>query len=186
MNTQELEETLEGGTETQRIEFKGACDWSVRSLAKDILALSNVRDGGYIIVGIEDENFNRQGITVEQKQTYNIDTMRDQMASYADPHVNFVVSFPNDRFGKKYAAIRVLEFEEIPVICRRDSQDTKAGIVYYRNRNRRPESAPVSNSYDMRDIIELATVKRMRKTRELGLTVSPSVKEILDEELQGL
>jgi predicted HTH transcriptional regulator len=61
MNTQELEQILEGGTETQRIEFKGACDWSVRLLAKDILALSNVRDGGYIVVGVEDETFNRQG-----------------------------------------------------------------------------------------------------------------------------
>ena len=45
MNTQELEAILEGGTETQKIEFKGACDWNVRSLAKDILALSNVQEG---------------------------------------------------------------------------------------------------------------------------------------------
>jgi len=31
------------GAETEKIEFKGACDWDVNSLAKDILALSNVR-----------------------------------------------------------------------------------------------------------------------------------------------
>ena len=64
MNTQELEAILEGGTETQKIEFKGACDWNVRSLAKDILALSNVQDGAYVVIGVEEGSFNRQGITV--------------------------------------------------------------------------------------------------------------------------
>lgn len=186
MTTQELEEKLEGATETQTVEFKNACDWNINIFAKDILALSNVQDGGYIIVGVEDGSFTRKGITIQQKETYKIDVMKDQMTSFADPHVNFIVDFPKDRNQKEYAVIRVFQFEEVPVICRKDSSDTKAGTLYYRNKNRRAESAPISNSYDMRDIIKLATVRMMQRKVELGFTVVPSVKKKLDDELKGL
>lgn len=186
MTTQELEEKLEGGAETQRIEFKSACKWSVNVLAKDILALSNVQDGGYIIVGVEDETFKRQGVTGEEEDTYKIDVMRDQMSPYADPHVNFIVEFPKDKNDLMYVVIRVFQFEEVPVICSKNSADTRKGIIYYRNKNRRIESAPVSNSYDMRDIIELATIKMMQRKIEVGFTVEASVKKKLDDELEGL
>lgn len=189
MTTEELEAKLEGGTETQTIEFKGACNWDDKIFAKDILAMSNIQDGGFIIVGMKelgDGTFEREGITEEIKASYKIDEMKDQMTKYADPHVNFVVDFSKDRNGKEYAIIRVFQFEEVPVICRKDSTDTKAGVVYYRNKNRRVESAQVSNSYDMRDIIKIATVKMMKRKTELGFTVKQSVKKKLDDELKGL
>lgn len=186
MTAQELEEKLEGATETQTVEFKNSCDWNIRTFAKDILALSNVRDGGHIIIGVEDGSFNRRGVTNAQKETYKIDVMKDQMTAFADPHVNFTLDFPRDRDGKEYAVIRVFQFEEVPVICRKDSADTKVGMLYYRNKNRRAESAPISNSYDMRDIIQLATIRMMQRKVELGFTVTASVKKKLDDELNGL
>lgn len=188
MTTAELEEKLEGGVETPTIEFKQQHDWDVLLFAKDILALSNTHDGGYIIVGVVDGTFERQGITPAVKATYVIDTMRDQMTAYADPHVNFVVDFPKDKNGLEFAVIRVFQFEEIPVICRKPDQraGTTAATIYSRNKNRRVESGPVSNSYDMRSIVEMATVKMMQRKKELGFTVTDSAKKKLDEELEGL
>jgi predicted HTH transcriptional regulator len=189
MDTEELEEILEGGTETQTVEFKAACVWDTNIFAKHILALTNVRDGGYIIVGVKEgkvEGIIRQGVTEVQRRSFRFDEMHDQMTQFADPHVNFTLSFPEDIAGTAYVVISVLPFDEVPVICRKDSMKTKQGCIYYRNRDGRVESAPVSNSFDMRDIIMDATVKMMQKMKERGFEVVPGDKQKLDEELNGL
>lgn len=148
--------------------------------------MSNLQDGGRIIIGIENGTFERKGIASEHKKTFDIDIMKDQMTAYADPHVDFHVKFIVDDDKKEYAIIRVLSFSEVPIICKRDSDDLKAGAIYYRNSNRRAESAIVSNSYDMRNLIELAAIRMMRKKVSLGYTVSSSVESQLDKELDGL
>ncbi len=189
MDTDELEQRLEGGQETQSFEVKGSMPWDHKSLAKDILAMSNVRDGGTILIGVEDDTFDRQGVTPDVRETYKIDIMRDQMTQYADPHVDFSVSYPTDREGREYVAIRVAPFREIPVICRRDSKDTVKGTIYYRGTDRRIESAAVSNSYDMRDIVTVAAMRTRKRLEELGAITGPVVGELkqrLDEELGGL
>jgi len=178
MTTKQIEQLLEAGTETQRIDFKESCGWDVKSFAKDILAFSNIRDGGYIIVGVKEtlQGFEREGILEEHKDTYVFDVMKDQMTSFADPCVNFRVDFPKDKGGIQYVVIYIHEFEEIPIICKRNSEDTKRSAVYFRNRDRRWESASVSNSYDMRDIIDRAAIKMMRRFNKLGLIVPESLK----------
>jgi predicted HTH transcriptional regulator len=198
MTTDELEALLEGQGETQNLDFKACSPWDVTSFAKDILAFSNVQDGGTIIIGIEDGTLARQGTDERTRGGYKIDIMRDQMTAYADPHVVFSVDFPIDRQGLQYVCIRIEPFSEIPVLCRRDSADTQAGALYYRNRNRRMESAKVSNSYDMREIIENATVLMMRRMQRIGFGVDGSAtvdatelektrdQEVLDAELGGL
>src|SRR3989344_4399224 len=186
MTPEELESILQGQEETQRIEFKRSVPWNENWLAKDILAMSNVQDGGYIIIGVDDP-FNRLGVSQEIIETYKVDDMKDQMTKFADPHVDFSVVVQHDAGGLNYVVIYVRPFEEIPVICRKDSGETKAGTLYYRNKNRRVESAHVSNSYDMRNIIETATIKMMQRKEWQGYSVNQTTRiSRLEEELDGL
>jgi predicted HTH transcriptional regulator len=160
ITTEELEGILSKG-ETSIVEFKQQHAWDALLFAKDILAFSNTRNGGYIIVGVEDKSHARQGVTPEQQASYNIDIMKDQISKYADPFVNFSVEFPKDNHGLIYVAISIFQFEQIPVICKISDQRAGvfAGVIYHRNSNRRPESAAVSNSYDMRTIIQMSTFR---------------------------
>jgi predicted HTH transcriptional regulator len=189
MTTEDLETYLEAGEETQRIDYKGSCEWDVHKFAKDILALTNVQYGGLIIIGVDenqDGSFTRTGIEPAHKLTYKRDEMMDQMSAYADPHVNFSVDIVSDSSKIEYLVITVQPFQEVPVICRKNGPDAKEAGVYYRNRNKRPQSALVSSSYDMRDIINRAAVILMKQSQEQGFTVEASTKEKLKEELGEL
>jgi hypothetical protein len=185
MDTEAFERLIEGAGETPGLDFKAAGPWEVDRLVKDVLAMSNVRDGGHIVVGIA-EPFVREGVSAEVRATYSIEIMRDQMAGYADPRVDFSVQFPKDRDGRQYVVIRVNEFADLPVICRRDGRDVRSGTLYYRNRNRRIESAAIANAHELREVLTLAAVKMMRGFADHGLRVDETAAAKLDEELGGL
>lgn len=186
MTTEELEEILEGQRENPSVEFKTACDWNIDLFVKDILAITNTRDGGYIIVGVEDGTFTREGVTELQIGTFIEEIIMDQVAEYADPFVTLNISFPQDFDGKKYVVIRVVQFDELPVICRKDGRGAVRGTIYYRTKNGRPQSSPVKNSYDMRDIILLSVSRTMRKLRDVGFEVPSESHQQLESELEGL
>ena len=188
MELSEFERLVEGSEESQSLDFKTACSWDVKLFAKDILAFSNVQDGGYLVIGIDDKTFKRVGVSDTEAKSFEQETMQDQMAKYADPFVAFSV-FNNivDIKGLRFVVIRVAEFPEVPVVCRTDSSDIHQGRMYYRSRRRRPESEPVSNSFDLRDILDRATVKMMGKRKSQGYTAeSTEQRNYYDEELGGL
>jgi predicted HTH transcriptional regulator len=191
MKTDQLEEILETGAETQSVEFKDSCVWDL-SIVKDILAMANVRQGGVIIIGLEEikepegTRYSRKGVSPECRKTYEVDRMKDQVSNFADPFVAFTVDFPRDRDGKEYVTIEVSSFEEIPVVCKKDGKDLYNGKLYYRNRNRRVESAPVSNATDMREIIMLAASRMMKRLGEFGFITLDTDRKKFDDELEGL
>lgn len=190
MTTEELKQLLEAGTETQRIEYKGPCEWDVNLFAKDILAIANIEDGGWIIIGMEEtsQGYKRVGVKRVQRETFNYDIMRDQFSKFADPHVDFSVDFPLDKNGTQFVVIRVYEFKEIPVICIQSNEKagTKAPMIYYRNTDKKVESGPVSNYHDLRNLIERASIKTRTRWERLGLKISSSFENKLDQEFKKL
>ena len=158
MITSELLQLIENQGESQSLEFKQDTPWTLKSMAKDILAMANVRNGGTIIIGVREDkdSFEPTGVSETNLATYQRETMQDQISNQADPSVTFDVFLPEDLEGKKYVVIRVHPFLEVPVISKVDFGDLKKGTIYYRSRNGRPSSAPVSNSTDLRDILDIA------------------------------
>lgn len=181
---------IEGQAESQSLDFKADMPWHLNDFAKDFLSMANVRDGGTIIIGVKEIGniFERQGVSDTNLATYSVDKMKDKLRKYADPTIPFEVKFPVDSAGRKYVAIRIHSFQEIPVLCVVANQEAsiKQSTIYYRNSDGRVESGAISNSNDLRELIELAAV-RMRQRREAaGFTLIPSDKVLLDMELDGL
>jgi predicted HTH transcriptional regulator len=139
-------------------------DLAKAKIAKAILAMSNIIDGGVIIIGmkeLEDKTFDPVGLSSEDASTFNHDTIADYLKEYADPYVGFTVR-TIECDGKKFICIQVKVFDEAPVICKKDGRDLEKGRIYTRPRTKN-ESAPVASYAEMREILDIATDKAVRK-----------------------
>ena len=89
--------------------------------------------------------------------------MADVISEFADPYVNFAIAVtPLD--GKEFLIVQIHEFEEIPVICKRDGSTTnlRRGKIYIRPR-RKPESIEIPSQSETRELLEAAVDKGIRK-----------------------
>lgn len=153
--------------ENRVTEFKGACpvdtsDTLFLQVLKAILGMSNTADGGRIIVGIEDGTPPKPlGIPERILAEWTYDHVTDCLKNYADPSAAFVL-IPVKHGGVSFIEIRVTEFDVVPLVCKKSDRAgiLKEGKCYVRSR-RKAETVEVQTQEDMRDLIELATTKRL-------------------------
>jgi len=181
--------------EGRSLEFKRSTSWNDKgfkaNIAKSILAFSNVRDGGRIVVGVEqkdDGGFNPVGMTEEHLVTWNYDNIASYVSEFADPFVEFSLERV-DVDLMTFLLITILEFRELPVVCKRDGNSRlRKGAIYTRT-YRMPESAEVPSQTELREILDLATEKKIRlfhtMASRVGLTVpiGPSDSERFNQQL---
>lgn len=159
------------GSEERYLEYKRSMSWDDISTKTKVviacLALANIPDGGTLIFG-EDEIsqgiFQANGMKEEDANSFNQDDISDYVNGYADPYVDVKVSKEIDN-GKVFVIIQVQEFSEIPVVCKKSGEGIRKGAIYTRPM-RKIESVPVSSQNEMREIIELAVDKKMRRIQK--------------------
>jgi len=184
MTDQELSQIFSLGHETSGIELKGPGPRSNRRLfaqvVKAVLGMANRRDGGRVIIGVEDASGTVRpvGLNQEDLSTWRYDDIADGIASYADPSVSFDREV-REYNGDKYLILMIREFTDVPILCKRDYQGVlRSGACYVRSR-RKPETSEIPTQEDMRDLLELATEKRLREhlalLQRIGLIVLPSM-----------
>ncbi len=167
-----LEEIVALGHETTGTECKPAGPRTDRALftkmVRAVLGMSNRRDGGRVIIGIQDTTnaLTPIGLNDTDLATWNYDHVSDGLKEYADPSVSFDLETKQYQ-GKNYIVLTVTEFANIPILCKRQftlsgAVILKEGACYMRSR-RKPETTEVSTQEDMRDLLGLATEKRLRR-----------------------
>jgi predicted HTH transcriptional regulator len=142
------------------------------SVVRAVLGMANRRDGGRIVLGVREDEVGKLelvGLTQVDAGTWRNDHLAEAIAPYADPYVG-IQAQEHVHEDKLYVLIEVHEFEEVPVICRRSYPPTpkagqkpilRTGAIYVRTR-RKPETSEPPGQTEMRELIELATEKRMR------------------------
>jgi predicted HTH transcriptional regulator len=176
--------------EIRGLEFKGPGRSTDRRLfaqvVKAVLGMANRRDGGRVVVGVEDlgDSLHPVGLDVTQLATWNYDDVADRIATYADPSVAFDLEV-TEYNGRSYVVIQVEEFADVPVLCKRAYDDVlRDGACYVRPR-RKPETTDIPTYADMRDLLDLAVEKGVRRllaqVQRVGLTVPPDI-TVTDQE----
>ncbi len=187
--------------ELSGVEFKGPGPISNRRLVaqviRAILGMSNRRDGGIVIIGVEDSGgvLSPVGLMPSDLDGWTPDSLSDQVANYADPSAGFTLE-KLEYEGNPYVVIEVEEFSDVPVLCKRDYADVlREGACYVRPR-RKPETTEIPTQADMRDLLDLAIEKGvtqfLERARRVGLFISPTIEtsisdqESFDEQLGDL
>lgn len=167
MTDEEFAAILALDYELPGVEFKGSGIASDRHLfarvAKAVLGMANRRDGGRVIIGVDCNRnvVDRIGLTEPELGTWNYDDIADKLAEYADPSISFDLQH-KECDGKHYAILEIKEFEQVPVLCKRDYPDVlRKGACYLRSR-RKPETTEIPTHEDMRDLLSLAVEKGLR------------------------
>ena len=185
-NEAEVELYIQHGKEERYLEYKGAMGWSSDftkvAIAKAMMAMSNLRNGGVIVVGMKEiqrGTWEPDTMTAEQVASFTQDDIAQWVNDYAVPALHFTVeSFLLE--ANHFVVIKVREFDGFPTMCRkprtfRGREELKRGAVYYRS-NAKNESAHISSDEDMRELITLAVDKRVaqsiQRLRELGLVAT--------------
>lgn len=121
------------------------------------MAFLNSPDGGRIIIGVKEKKIDNKdpdsmpyeltGMEPEHLNTWTHDHLADFAKNYADPYVEFGFEsvLVND---KQCLVVRIQEFDEIPVICKKNyASILRCGAIYTRPKGNKRESAEVQSSY---------------------------------------
>lgn len=114
--------------ENRVCEYKSRMSWNEKDnkefryeIIRAILAMSNLQDGGYVIIGVQQDRDNMYqplGMNEDEALTYEYDKVLEMANSFADPYVTLEIKpFPYN--NKWILVIQVFEFVDIPVICKK-------------------------------------------------------------------
>jgi predicted HTH transcriptional regulator len=194
LSKEEYRSIIYAGSEDRNREYKESFPWDKKShgdtmarVTKTMLAMSNLRDGGHIVIGVEEGTPCRPvGMQDEHRGTFSYDVVADFIQKHANPHIRFTLDLVN-LDGMNFIVIAVSGFDEFPVICRASYGDVLAeGTVYTRPQGGRPRSAPISNYADMRELLDIAVERGVRRFLELRARVGlagPADAELFKQEL---
>lgn len=176
MTDKDIETLLETKTETPNLDYKESLIWDKShkdgclEVIKDILAMSNTQDGGKIIFGVRDGDFEFIGLSEEAYASFDVTPVNQILRNYADPMFACSV-VKREISGKKVVVIDIPEFSEVPIVCKQSANSShnteilKKGAIYIRTKS--CSSEPVSTADEMRSI--LATGLTRKSDELLGL-----------------
>lgn len=180
MTSPELMELIFHTREERNLEYKASMNWTApetkANLAKSVMAMSNIPDGGAVVIGVEELGgfFQEEGMDDGDFRSFSQDDVMAHVNEFADPYVEVTVSPVEltDGSDKRFVVIQVREFEQLPVVCKKEGMERlRRGALFTRSR-RKYETAEVGSQSEMREILDLAVDKEIRRLRQRGILLS--------------
>jgi predicted HTH transcriptional regulator len=136
-------------------------------LARHVIGLSNRKDGGYLLIGVEDSTLAPVGLDEEQIATWDAARVNVQLEAFAAPSPVVQVVRGALENGKVLLALRVPAFDDQPLVCTKTVSDTqnrpitREGALYIRTDG--TQTREVSNEAEMRELLGRAYVRRSER-----------------------
>ncbi|TKJ32168.1 hypothetical protein CEE39_06225 [bacterium (candidate division B38) B3_B38] len=167
-----IRQLLEIKSESKNLDYKEGLNWDDKAsrdkkleIIKDILAMANTQDGGKIVFGVKDDDFSFAGLKKNDHKSFDQTKVNELLHSYTDPkHFCHVCKQIID--GKYIVVIDVPEFQEDPIICKKDAPSSKnrdklilkKGQIYIRTEKASSEIIP--SVQEMRELLGRSLIKK--------------------------
>ena len=164
ISVERIRELVQLGTENRNLDYKGAFSWADArpdekcEIAKDVLAFSNTRDGGVILIGVHDKSGILEGLTEEQYASFDQTKFNNFVQKFTDPrHTANVHRLVIDE--KRVVVIDIPEFSDVPILCARDANSSsnpsklilRRAVLY--KRTDRATSEAIEDAEEMRELL---------------------------------
>ncbi|WP_168770979.1 ATP-binding protein [Orlajensenia flava] len=164
----EVSGLISTGYEQRNTEFKSSGslgEGSFRAkVARAAIALANQRDGGRVIIGVSETDGIQNGLSMELAREYeDFDTVVDRINTYADPPLRLDVTLRTPFEGVVVAVIEVAEFDEIPVLCKRQFGGVLVQGQLYTRSMAKPESSASHTQNELRALLAVAVEKGLSR-----------------------
>lgn len=180
LTNDQMAQMLEVGYELRNLEHKPPFGWNDNNstwvkekLTRAVLAMTNIRYGGQIIIGIDEtktKEIRLTGLTDVQLKTFeDFDGIKGFIDGFSYTNTDFDIEW-GEHNGSKFVVITVQEFSEIPAICRKDGQTTgtlRKDDIYARSK-RAPYSSIRVTETELREMIKMAIDKEKTDLKSRG------------------
>jgi len=161
---EEVRALIERGGESADLDYKAPIAWPPiasaerHRLVKTMMAMSNLEDGGRILLGINDKSKAPVGLSADEAQTWDTTSVAAALAHCASPAPHIHVHQANVD-GLLLVLVRVSPVAPGPTICQNvpghaaAASELRRGAVYVR----RPgaETVEVSTEQEMRELLRI-------------------------------
>lgn len=162
MNEDQLKSLVNQLRETSSVEYKAPGTWEKLQpqIIREALGFANQRDGGVIIIGVEElegKRFKATGLSHDEATSFsrNID---QSISKHGDPFVRCSVQF-FEVIGNTFIAVIIDAFDGTITKCNKSCRPSDNGPekdrIYVRS-NRQPETS-VADWKDLNQLVALAT-----------------------------
>ena len=190
MTDDEFAEIIRLSHEYRGIEFKGPLPLTdkhfMAKVIRGMLGMANRRDGGYVVIGVNDDNgiLTPVGLEPGILETWKYDDVASAIAPYTTPVLSFDIEV-HEYKEQFFVVIIVAEFEDAPILCARDypspNKETppvlRKGACYVRSKHK-PETSEIPTQEDMRALLDLAIEKGVKhfivRNQAVGLALTPA------------
>lgn len=176
-----LKQILQGNSENLNLEFKDSFDfennlWAREKLIRAILAMSNTRNGGYIVIGVKEKTDKILDFSgLEESHLFlfksKLEDLKAKVESFSSSPVSYEVGVGKYK-GKDFILIAVVEFYLNPLICRKNGEHKdkllEEGAIYIRTLKDKPSSIKLTNPVDIQDFLERALNKHISNLHKGG------------------
>jgi len=163
-----IESIFSSLNESRSVEFKPSVPWpkdrnefqgahKAQEIAKSILAMSNSRDGGKVVLGVEldatTKSYVLKGMAPKDLISYDQDLIYQQVRNFGRPEPRFQV-VNVERGAMNFIVFAVQPFILAPIICNNpwNLPKLEAAAIYIRSD--KPETKKVSDPVEMKELVD--------------------------------